>query len=77
MSEQASLKDILVNFDNENAYHVLQDLVSVVGKERVIAAIDEMLAEQSAQPEPYFDDSLPEEYIAGVIYRRNKKAAKR
>jgi hypothetical protein len=28
------------------------------------------------RPEPYFDDSLPEEYIEGVIYRRSKRAVR-
>jgi hypothetical protein len=46
--------------------------------EKEIALIERQLTPLApdAATEPYFDDSLPEEYIEGVIYHKNRRSGK-
>ena len=52
MSELTDLRNIIINYDNGNAYQAIRDIVFVVGRERVIAAIDEIIEQQSIPPAP-------------------------
>ena len=44
-----NLKNVIVNYDNANAYQVLEELILVCGKKKVFGAIEEIVERQSTR----------------------------